>query len=41
MLIARRAESIVLDPKRANPAFEVLEPRFYSKKGQRYGLKVP
>jgi hypothetical protein len=30
----------VLDPKRANPAFEVLERKIYMKNGRRYGLKV-
>jgi hypothetical protein len=39
-LVAYPIARHVLDPKRANPAFEVLEPKFYSKKGQRYGLKV-
>jgi hypothetical protein len=30
----------VMDPTRANPAFDVLEPKFYKKGGNRYGLKV-
>ena len=39
-LIAYPIARHVLDPKRANPAFDVLEPKFYSKGGRRYGLKV-
>lgn len=39
-LIAYPVARYVLDPKRANPAFDVLEPKIYAKKGQRYGLKV-
>ena len=30
----------VLDPKRANPAFDILEPKFYRKGGNHYGLKI-
>ena len=39
-LIAYPIARNVLDPRRANPAFDVLEPKFYSKRGQRFGLKV-
>jgi hypothetical protein len=30
----------IIDPVRANPAFDVIQNRFYSKQGKRYGLKV-
>ncbi len=39
-LIAYPIARYVLDPKRANPAFDVLDPKFYAKSGRRYGLKV-
>ncbi len=39
-LIAYPIARYVIDPKRANPAFDILEQKFYSKKGKRYGLKV-
>lgn len=39
-LIAYPIARYVLDSKRANPAFDVLESKIYAKKGQRYGLKV-
>lgn len=39
-LIAYPIARYVLDPKRANPSFDVLEPKIYTRKGQRYGLKV-
>ena len=39
-LIAYPIARYVLDPKRANPAFDVLEVKFYSKGSKRYGLKV-
>ncbi|MCX6133366.1 MAG: DUF3800 domain-containing protein [Ignavibacteriales bacterium] len=39
-LVAYPMARYVLDPKRANPAFEVLEPKIYEKSGRRYGLKV-
>lgn len=39
-LIAYPIARFVLDPERANPAFEVLEKKIYSKNGKRYGLKV-
>jgi hypothetical protein len=39
-LIAYPVARHVLDPIRANPAFDVLVGKFYSKGGKRYGLKV-
>lgn len=39
-LIAYPIARYVLDPERANPAFEVLSPKIYVKNGHRYGLKV-
>lgn len=30
----------VIEPKRANPAFELIESKIYSKNGKRYGLKI-
>jgi len=39
-LVAYPIARYVLDPKRANPAFDVLEPKIYMKNGRRYGLKV-
>jgi hypothetical protein len=30
----------VIEPKRANPAFEIIENKFYEKNGTRYGLKI-
>jgi hypothetical protein len=39
-LIAYPIARYVLDPGRANPSFDVLEPKFYSKGGRRFGLKV-
>jgi len=39
-LIAYPIARHVLDPARANPSFDVLEPKFYSKGGRRFGLKV-
>ena len=39
-LVAYPIARYVLDPKRANPAFDVLEPKIYVKNGRRYGLKV-
>ena len=39
-LIAYPVARYVLDPRRANPAFDVLEPKIYARKGHRYGLKV-
>lgn len=39
-LIAYPIARYVLDPERANPAFEIFSDKFYSKKGKRYGLKI-
>ena len=39
-LIAYPIARYVLDPGRANPAFDVLSSKFYSKYGRRYGLKI-
>lgn len=39
-LIAYPVARYVLDPKRANPSFDVLEPKIYTKGGRKYGLKV-
>lgn len=39
-LIAYPIARYVIEPKRANPAFDKLEPKIYKKKGKRYGLKV-
>jgi hypothetical protein len=30
----------VIEPQRANPAFEIIENKFYEKNGNRYGLKI-
>ena len=39
-LIAYPIARHVMDPDRANPAFDVLAGKFYAKGGKRYGLKV-
>ncbi|MCF8260124.1 MAG: DUF3800 domain-containing protein [Melioribacteraceae bacterium] len=39
-LIAYPIARYVLDSKRANPAFDILSEKFYSKNHKRYGLKV-
>ena len=39
-LIAYPVARYVLDPERANPAFDVLAGKFYARNGKRYGLKV-
>lgn len=39
-LVAYPIARYVIDPKRANPAFEVFESKFYTKNGKRYGLKI-
>jgi len=39
-LVAYPIARYVIDPKRANPAFDLLKEKFYSKDGNRYGLKV-
>lgn len=39
-LVAYPTARYVIDQKRANPAFDIIEPKIYSKKGKRYGLKI-
>lgn len=39
-LVAYPIARYVLDPNRANPAFEILKSKFYQKGGKRYGLKI-
>ena len=39
-LLAYPIARYVIDPKRANPAFDILEKKIYSKNSKRYGLKV-
>jgi len=39
-LIAYPIATFVMDKKRANPAFDILEPKFYRKGAIRYGLKT-
>ncbi|MEI6576591.1 MAG: DUF3800 domain-containing protein [Bacteroidota bacterium] len=39
-LLAYPIARYVIEPDRANPAFEIIEPKFYQKSGKRYGLKV-
>lgn len=39
-LVAYPIARYVLDSRRANPSFDVLAPKIYTKNGQRYGLKV-
>lgn len=39
-LIAYPMARYVIDPTRANPAFEMLEDKIYQRAGKRYGLKV-
>ncbi len=39
-LIAYPVARYVIDPERANPAFEIIEPKIYAKGSKRYGLKV-
>ncbi len=39
-LIAYPIARYVLDPDRANPAFDILSSKFYSKNRKRYGLKI-
>lgn len=39
-LVAYPIARYVLDSKRANPAFELFENKFYKRDGKRYGLKV-
>lgn len=39
-LIAYPIARYVIDPKRANPAFEQVQLKIYSKHGKRYGIKI-
>jgi hypothetical protein len=39
-LVAYPTARYVIDPKRANPAFDIVAPKIYSKNGKRYGLKI-
>lgn len=39
-LLAYPMARYVINPKRANPAFDILENKIYKKGGKRYGLKV-
>ena len=38
-LVAYPLARYVIEPNRANPAFDILSPKIYSKNGRRYGLK--
>ena len=39
-LVAYPVARYVLEPQRSNPAFELIEPKIYSKNGKHYGLKI-
>ena len=39
-LLAYPIARYVIDKNRANPAFDLLEPKFYKRKSRRYGLKI-
>lgn len=39
-LIAYPIARHVIEPKRVNPAFEIIEQKIYSKNGKRYGIKI-
>jgi hypothetical protein len=39
-LVAYPTARYVMEPERANPAFEIIETKLYTKKGKRYGIKV-
>ena len=39
-LVAYPTARYVIDPKRANPAFDIVASKIYSKNGKRYGLKI-
>lgn len=39
-LIAYPIARFMIDSKRANPAFDILKPKFYTKNGKNYGLKI-
>lgn len=39
-LIAYPVARFVIDPERANPAFDLIEAKFYKRSGKRFGLKI-
>ncbi len=39
-LVAYPIARYVIDPKRANPAFDIVKSKIYTKNGKRYGLKI-
>ena len=39
-LVAYPIARFVIEPKRANPSFDLVEPKIYATKGKRYGLKI-
>lgn len=39
-LLAYPIARYVIDKERANPAFDLIEPKFYKRGGKRYGLKI-
>ena len=39
-LVAYPVARFVIEPKRANPAFDLVESKIYEKGGKRYGLKI-
>lgn len=39
-LVAYPIARFVIEPERANPAFEVLQDKIYTRNGKRYGLKI-
>lgn len=39
-LVAYPIARFVIEPQRANPAFEVLQDKIYTRNGKRYGLKI-
>jgi hypothetical protein len=39
-LVAYPIARFVIDPKRANPSFDIIESKIYQKSGKRYGLKI-
>ena len=39
-LIAYPVARYIIDPERANPAFELIQSKFYQKSGKKFGLKI-
>lgn len=39
-LVAYPIARYVIDPERANPAFDLIDPKFYRQEGKRFGLKI-